>query len=132
MKRLTKAAQWYFDRYIRQMRKYLKQCESVDASEIENDVYGHVERELEEIPEPVSLNEIYTVLDKLGDPSIWLPLEDMTWWEQLKIKFQVGKKEHPWAYLIFLIFAVLLLGRLGLFFALAVIVIVLTLKRILA
>lgn len=111
MKTLSKTAELHLNSYLRHVRKYLQASESVDANEVERDILDHVESELEQADDPVSLNEMNRVLKELGNPSQWIPMDDMSWWRQMHFKIKIGAKEHPWAYRI-LSFIVIVYGVL--------------------
>jgi len=131
MKTLTKTAELHLNSYVKLVRKYLQASDSVDALEVEKDILEHVERELEQADEPVSLSEMNRVLKELGNPGQWIPMEELSWWQQLHFKFKVGAKEHPWAYgILIFILAVAVIGRMGFFFAVGLLVALVCLKKL--
>ena len=131
MKTLSKTAELHLNSYLRHVRKYLQASESVDAIEVERDILEHVESELEQAEDPVSLSEMNRVLKGLGNPSQWVSMDEMSWWQQLHFKFKVGAKEHPWAYgILIFILVVAIMGRLGFFFAVGLLIALVCLKKL--
>jgi hypothetical protein len=70
---LSENAKKRLDDYILQMRACLRNCTTVDADEIEQNVIDHIENELSGAAEPVALDDLDPVLKKLGSPAQWLP-----------------------------------------------------------
>jgi hypothetical protein len=66
-------AQQHLDQYLKQIRAALGGQPSIDVGEIERDVIGHIDAELTGEPEPVPAHRLLGVLDRLGEPSEWVP-----------------------------------------------------------
>ena len=120
MKTLTKKAQQTLDKYMKKVRSYLQCCPSVNAYEVERDITEHITEALRDSKDPVSYSELKAVLDKLGHPAQWVPVEELPWWRQLELQFQKAMKEYPLVYKALLVFLIVLIaiqiiGRLGLF-----------------
>jgi len=75
MVELSKSARKGLDDDLRQVRSYLRWSKSLDRDEVEQNVTEHIERELEEAPEPVSSSALEGVLARLGNPRQWVPPE---------------------------------------------------------
>ena len=101
MKSFTDTAQNRMDKYLSQARASLHTCTGVDADEVESDIRAHIETELEEIDEPVSLNNLEAVLERLGSPTQWVPEEEISWWRKIILRVQTGPEDWRLAYLSF-------------------------------
>ncbi|UCD30054.1 MAG: hypothetical protein JSV03_06155 [Planctomycetota bacterium] len=101
MIQLDEQARTHLDGYLNQVKIHLRGCKSVDAGEVVNDVQEHIERELQEIPEPISYNDVDAVLTKLGSPTQWVPAEGLTWWQQFVSRMRSGPEDWRLAYLSF-------------------------------
>ena len=93
MIRIDAHAQGCLDRYLEQVRTHLQGCRPVDPAEVERDVREHIERELEEIPESVCFNDLDTVLNRLGSPAQWVPVEEVPWWRKVLMRLQHGPED---------------------------------------
>lgn len=113
----TDDARKHLDKYLQQMRSCLQSCKTVDADEIEQNITEHIETELKDIPEPISLGDLDPVLKKLGSPEQWVPEEEITWWRKVILRFRTGPEDWRLAYISFSLFvlAFLLFGRIGFF-----------------
>ena len=69
---LTQDAQSALDRYLGRVKSALRPHSSVDAEEVERDIRGHIEAELEAAPAPVTAERLGNVLDRLGSPNVWV------------------------------------------------------------
>jgi hypothetical protein len=98
---LSEDAQGYLDRYLRQVRVALRGHPSVDASEVERDVRGHIEAELEGQPEPIGAGSLREVLDRLGSPRTWVPSEELPTWRRVLGRLRSGPEDWRLAYLTF-------------------------------
>jgi hypothetical protein len=115
----TSDAQAYLDRYLRQMKAALSGSRSVDPQEVERDVLGHIEAELPD-NEPVTLDSLHSVLNRLGSPNQWLAVEELPLWRQVLLRLRSGPEDWRLAYLTFACFVVgPLLGPIGPLFLLA-------------
>lgn len=101
MKNLTETAQDRLDKYLSQARASLHTCTGVDADEVECDIRAHIETELEGTDEPVSLNNLEAVLERLGSPTQWVPEEEISWWRKIILRLRTGPEDWRLAYLSF-------------------------------
>ena len=101
---LTPNAQKSLDKYLHQARAYLKGAKSVDAAEVEQNITEHIENELAGAAEPVSAEELETVLQKLGSPQQWVPEEELPWWRKMMLRVQTGPEDWRLAYISFALF----------------------------
>ena len=98
---LSHDAQSHLQRYLRQLKAALRGHPSVDAGEIERDVLGHIDAELTGQPEPVGAASLRHVLDRLGPPDTWVPLEDLPSWRKTLNRLRSGPEDWRLAYLTF-------------------------------
>jgi hypothetical protein len=101
MKNLTDTAQNRLDKYLSQVRASLHTCTGVDADEVESDIRAHIETELEGIDEPVSLDNLESVLKRLGSPTQWVPEEKISWWRKIILRLRTGPEDWRLAYISF-------------------------------
>jgi hypothetical protein len=101
MKSLTDTAQNRLYKYLSQARASLHTCKGVDADEVESDIRAHIETELEGMDEPVSLNILEAVLDRLGSPTQWVPVEEISWWRKTIFRLRSGPEDWRLAYISF-------------------------------
>jgi hypothetical protein len=101
---LTRDAQGYLDRYMRQVKATLQGHPSVDATDVERDVLGHIEAELVGAQEPVSAANLRAILDRLGSPSQWVPTDDLPYWRQVLMRLRSGPEDWRLTYLTFALF----------------------------
>ena len=73
---LSQEAQRRLECYLLQIKTALRGHPSIDADEVERDVLGHIDTELSGQPEPIAATRLLHVLDRLGPPDEWLPVED--------------------------------------------------------
>jgi hypothetical protein len=106
---LSGEARSHLDKYLRKMRNYLKDCSSVDAGEVEQNIRDHIENEVQSIGETVSFEELDAVLKKLGSPEKWVPEEDFSWWRKIVLRLRSGPEDWRLAYISF---GLLVLGLL--------------------
>jgi len=104
MTELTGNAQKSLDHYLHQARAYLKGAKSVDAAEVEQNITEHIENELIDAAEPVSAEELETVLRKLGSPEQWVGEEELPWWRKMMLRVQTGPEDWRLAYFSFGLF----------------------------
>ncbi|MHC4741621.1 MAG: hypothetical protein ACYS8Z_06910 [Planctomycetota bacterium] len=102
---LTQNAQKSLDQYLHQARAYLKGAKSVDATEVEQNITEHIENELIGASEPVSAEDLETVLERLGSPQQWVPEEELPWWRKMMLRVQTGPEDWRLAYISFGLFA---------------------------
>lgn len=96
---LTQDAQGHLDRYLRQVKAALRGHASVDAGDVERDVLGHIDAELEGQPEPIGEGTLKQVLDRLGTPDTWVPAEDLPAWRRVLNRLRSGPEDWRLAYL---------------------------------
>ncbi len=101
MKNLSETAQNRLDKYLSQARSSLHTCTGVDADEVESDIRAHIETELEGIDEPVSLNNLESVLERLGSPTQWVPEEEISWWRKMILRLRTGPEDWRLTYISF-------------------------------
>jgi hypothetical protein len=101
---LSENARRSLDDYLRQARAYLRGSKSVDAGEIEQNITEHIENELEGASEPVSCDELEAVLEKLGDPQQWVPVDELPWWRRIILRVRSGPEDWRLAYISFGLF----------------------------
>jgi hypothetical protein len=77
---LTRDAQSQLAHYLRQMRSSLRGNPSIDADDVERDVLGHIDAELQGEPEPVDAGLLHSVLERLGAPHQWAADDQSAWW----------------------------------------------------
>jgi hypothetical protein len=97
---LTDNAKKHLDNYLQQVRTCLKDCPTVDADEVEQNIKEHIESELQGSLEPVSFDALDDILKKLGSPQQWLP-EEISWWRKTILRLRTGPEDWRLAYLSF-------------------------------
>jgi hypothetical protein len=111
----SQEANSHLERYLRQIRTALREQPSVDADEVERDVLGHIDTELSGQPEPIGAARLLHVLDRLGAPDQWLPVESHPAWRRPFEAFRSGPGDWRLAVLTFACFVAgpaLFMGRL--------------------
>ncbi len=93
---LTQTAQTSLDKYLHQARAYLKGTKSVDAAEVEQNITEHIENELSNAAEPVSADDLETVLQKLGSPRQWSAKRNCPCGERRYCACKPGLKIGDW------------------------------------
>ena len=73
---LSENAKNRFDDYLKEVRDSLRDCTTVDADEIEQNIIAHIQNELSGAAEPVALDDLDRVLKKLGSPAQWVPADE--------------------------------------------------------
>ena len=110
---LTDNAKKHLDNYLQQVRTCLKDCPTVDADEVEQNIKEHIESELQDSSEPVSLDALDDILKRLGSPQQWLP-EEISWWRKIILRLRTGPEDWRLAYISFGVFVLAFFaGRLG-------------------
>jgi hypothetical protein len=102
--RLSTAAQQMLEAYLQELRMALRGCESVDPKEVESDVRLHIDQELAEQPAPVSGEALGAILNKLGSPTQWVPIDELPWWRRMLIRLRMGPTSDRWAIKLFILF----------------------------
>ena len=106
---LTPDAQRELDRYLRRVDLALRGHSSVDAEDVERDVRGHIASELAGASTAVDVARVREVLERLGSPSQWVPLDDASLWR--KVLVGVRSASQDW-WLALLTFALFVIGLL--------------------
>lgn len=101
---LTRDAQGQLDRYMRRVKVSLRGQSGVDAGDVERDVLGHIEAELEALDQPVTAASLGTVLDRLGSPTQWVSPDDLPLWRRVVSRLRWGPEDWRLAYLTFACF----------------------------
>ena len=101
MPKLSQNAQQSLDEYRSKVNILLKGVKSVDSDEIVQNINEHIENELTGYPEPVSSEDLNTILEKLGSPYQWVPEEDIAWWKKFALRLRTGPEDWRLAYLSF-------------------------------
>ncbi|MHC4259983.1 MAG: hypothetical protein ACYSTF_06195 [Planctomycetota bacterium] len=70
---LSDNAKKALEKYLQQVRACLQGYKTIDANEIEQNVMEHIENEFAAATDPVSVNQLSIVLDRLGSPAQWIP-----------------------------------------------------------
>jgi hypothetical protein len=73
---LSENAKKRLDDYLLQIRACLRSCSTIDADEIEQNIMDHIDNELSGAGEPVALDDLEHVLEKLGSPTQWVPADE--------------------------------------------------------
>jgi hypothetical protein len=101
---LSQEAQSHLERYLRQIKTALRGHPSIDADEVERDVLGHIDAELSGQREPIAANRLLQVLDRLGTPNQWVPVDDHPAWRRTVDAFSSGPGDWRLACLTFGLF----------------------------
>ena len=64
----TQDAQSNLERYLGRVKSALRPHPSVDSDDVEREIRGHIEAELEGASTPVTAERLRSVLDRLGSP----------------------------------------------------------------
>ena len=98
---LSDSAKKCLDKYLQQVRTYLRGCKTVDADEVERNVIEHIESEFESVTAAVSFDELDAVLQRLGSPRQWIPEEELPWWRKIIFRLRTGPEDWRLAYISF-------------------------------
>jgi hypothetical protein len=98
---LSDSAKKCLDRYLQQIRTYLRGCKTVDTDEIERNVIEHIESEFEGATAAVSFEELDAVLQRLGSPRQWIPEEELPWWRKTIFRLRTGPEDWRLTYISF-------------------------------
>jgi hypothetical protein len=101
MVKLSDSAREYLDRYLQQIRTYLRGCKTVDADEVERNVIEHIDSEFEGATAAVSFEQLDAVLKRLGSPRQWIPEEELPWWRKMIFRLRTGPEDWRLAYISF-------------------------------
>ncbi|MHC4159460.1 MAG: hypothetical protein ACYSSO_10325 [Planctomycetota bacterium] len=98
---LSNSAKKCLDKYLQQIRTYLRGCKTVDADEVERNVIEHIDSEFESTTAAVSFEELDIVLQRLGSPRQWIPEEELPWWRKTIFRLRSGPEDWRLAYISF-------------------------------
>lgn len=114
---LTTDAMKIRETYLEQVRTYVDMSKTADTNEVIRDVNEHIDRELQNLTQPVSKEDMESILERLGSPRQWLNEDDLTWWRKMTMRLRKGPEDWRLAYLAFatLVIGTVLMGPIGLF-----------------
>ncbi len=95
----TEDAQSDLERYLGRVNSALRPHPSVDADDVEREIRGHIEAELEGASAPVTAERLRGVLDRLGSPGDWVPTDELPAWRKLLLQLSSGREDWRLAYL---------------------------------
>src|SRR5262245_44509775 len=95
--RFSLAAQQMLEQYLHELRIALRGCGMVDPRDVESDVRLHIDQELAEQPAPISGEQLGAILNKLGSPTQWVPIDELPWWRRILVRLRVGPASDRWA-----------------------------------
>ena len=87
---LTLEARERLDHYLAQVRASLRGRKSVDADEVERDIRDHVEAEIAGRQDPVTADEVETVIQRLGAPAQWVGADEVPVWRRMLTRWHEG------------------------------------------
>ena len=96
---LTQDAQGDLERYLGRVKSALRPHPSVDADDVEREIRGHIEAELEGASAPVTAERLRSVLDRLGSPGDWVPTDELPAWRKLLLQLSSGREDWRLSYL---------------------------------
>lgn len=96
---LTQDAQGDLERYLGRVKSALRPHPSVDADDVEREIRGHIEAELEGAAAPVTAERLRSVLDRLGSPGDWVPADELPAWRKALLQLGSGQEDWRLAYL---------------------------------
>jgi hypothetical protein len=98
MNQLTPDARLRLDVYLAGVRHAVAGT-SVDPSEVERDIRDHIDSALRNADAPVSRATLDEVLARLGDPTQWIPDEELPAWRRVWRRVAFGPEEWRLPYL---------------------------------
>jgi hypothetical protein len=118
---LTPSARQRFDDYIRRLRQSLRGAAPAEAEDVEQSVREHIEVALAGASAPVRGEQLAEVLDRLGAPDGWVPVDDRPLMQRVMERLRSGPEEWRLAYATFGLFLLsLILLPVGIGFLLMV------------
>ncbi len=90
---LTPSAHQRLDEYLAELRRILRECRSVDATEVERDVRDHIQTALAEAAPPVDVPLLDQVLRTLGAPGDWVDERAVPWFRRPPAEWLADFKE---------------------------------------
>lgn len=110
---LTPDARLRLDLYLSGVRRAVAGT-SVDPDEVERDIRDHVDSALRTAEDPASRASLDEVLARLGDPSQWVPDDELPVWRRVWRRVAYGPEEWRLPYLSFaLVVAALVTAPIG-------------------
>ncbi|MFN2442914.1 MAG: hypothetical protein ABR517_09535 [Thermoanaerobaculia bacterium] len=100
MNQLSTDARLRLDVYLAGVRRAVAGT-SVDPSEVERDIRDHIDSALRNADAPVSRATLDEVLARLGDPTQWVPDEELPAWRRVWRRVAFGPEEWRLPYLSF-------------------------------
>lgn len=100
MNQLTPDARLRLDVYLSGVRHAVAGT-SVDPNEVERDIRDHIDSALRNAEAPVSRATLDEVLARLGDPTQWVPDEELPAWRRVWRRVAFGPEEWRLPYLSF-------------------------------
>ena len=100
----TPEAQQALDRYLARVNAVLRVHPSVNANEVEQEIRAHIEAALSAAPAPITASALDGVIQRLGNPSQWIPDEALPAWCRPLVRFRFGSEDWRAAYLTFALF----------------------------
>lgn len=100
MNQLTPDARLRLDVYLAGVRHAVAGT-SVDPNEVERDIRDHIDSALRNADAPVSRATLDEVLARLGDPTQWVPDEELPAWRRVWRRVAFGPEEWRLPYLSF-------------------------------
>jgi signal peptidase I len=88
----TDDARAQLERYVDRVRAALTGHERVDAPDVERDVLTHIETELADEPQLITVGRLSEVLEQLGEPDQWMPAEGTA----VRAATDVARYRLPW------------------------------------
>jgi hypothetical protein len=107
MLELTAQARGRLDEYLRAAELHLRDAGVEDAQEVPRDLREHIEHELQEMAQPISLQDLEAVLQRVGDPAHLAPEGEGSWRRPTAPASQGGPRD--W-WLAWLALALLVVG----------------------
>ena len=96
---LTQDAQGDLERYLGRVKSALRPHPRVDADDVEREIRGHIEAELEGASAPVTAERLRSVLDRLGSPGDWVPADELPAWRKVLLQLSSGQEDWRLSYL---------------------------------
>src|SRR5688572_27853713 len=109
MMELSTSARQQFDEYFRRLRHSLRGVSPAEAEDVEDSVREHIEVALEGAPAPVPGEQLAEVLNRLGAPDRWVPVDERPLLQRVIQRLRSGPEDWRLAYLAFGLFALGLL-----------------------
>jgi hypothetical protein len=105
MTEFTQEAKKRLDSFLKDLQNSLKGCRSVDRAEVERNVLDHIDDSLAGAASPVDTPQLAEVLEGLGNPSQWIPEEELPWFQRFSMGLRTGPEDFRLAYLSIVLLA---------------------------